>query len=405
MRSLPSQSEPLLQPDGKARIPWYGWFDELWRKLRGLWSVDDGKILFMDGTTIGGATVGSGLTLNRTTNTLTADAGAGFPEAPQDGTVYGRKNAAWSPAGGQPAAPNMSVQFNNSGNFGGEANLTWNLSTDTLTVDGDVSLTAGSRITGSWVAPTLGSAYLQNSDTAADYTYVSILPRADGALVSSFLTLFSNTDTSQSTYNQLSASEDYVQHVWGRTGTATSPDYLLYAHTDDGSLVYWYMAHYPGGQVSIFAPTTLVPTATPPSYMFNVDGSFNLTGTLNLNGSSGTSGWVLTSQGASDPIWAPSTSGVSDGDKGDITVSNTGSTWTIDNGAVTYAKIQDVSSAYRLLGRGSDGGTGDVEEISIGSGLLMSGTTLSTSFGQLLVDDTSGGAILFDDSGDVIYEG
>lgn len=71
---------------------------------------------------------------------------------------------------------------------------------------------------------------------------------------------------------------------------------------------------------------------------------------------------------------------VSDGDKGDVTVSSSGATWTIDNGAVTYAKIQDVSAASKLLGRG-DSGSGDVEEITIGSGLSMSGTTLSASGG------------------------
>lgn len=90
-------------------------------------------------------------------------------------------------------------------------------------------------------------------------------------------------------------------------------------------------------------------------------------------------------------------SGVSDGDKGDITVSSSGATWTIDNGAVNYAKMQNVSAASRLLGRG-DSGSGDPEEIAIGTGLTMSGTTLSSNAGVTLgtsVATTSGTTIDF----------
>lgn len=54
----------------------------------------------------------------------------------------------------------------------------------------------------------------------------------------------------------------------------------------------------------------------------------------------------------------------------------------VDNDAITYAKMQNVSAASRLLGRGSAGGAGDVEEITLGSGLTMTGTTLSASGGS-----------------------
>jgi len=55
--------------------------------------------------------------------------------------------------------------------------------------------------------------------------------------------------------------------------------------------------------------------------------------------------------------------GISDGDKGDITVSSSGATFTIDNDAVTYAKIQNVSATNRILGRDSSG-AGVIEEIT-----------------------------------------
>jgi hypothetical protein len=77
----------------------------------------------------------------------------------------------------------------------------------------------------------------------------------------------------------------------------------------------------------------------------------------------------------------PLGAGLADADYGDVTVSASGATWTIDNDVVSYAKLQNVSAASRLLGRG-DGGSGDVQEITLGTGLSMSGTTLSSTGGS-----------------------
>jgi hypothetical protein len=76
--------------------------------------------------------------------------------------------------------------------------------------------------------------------------------------------------------------------------------------------------------------------------------------------------------------------GVSDGDKGDITVSGSGATWTVHNDAITYAKMQNVSATSRVLGRITSG-AGDVEELNGANLKTVIGITISAL-------DPSGGA-------------
>ena len=54
--------------------------------------------------------------------------------------------------------------------------------------------------------------------------------------------------------------------------------------------------------------------------------------------------------------------GIDDGDKGDITVSNSGATFTIDNDAVTFDKFQNIATGG-IIGR-NNSGTGSVERLS-----------------------------------------
>jgi hypothetical protein len=74
-----------------------------------------------------------------------------------------------------------------------------------------------------------------------------------------------------------------------------------------------------------------------------------------------------------DGSWSTATASIADADYGDITVSSSGTVWTIDNDVVTYAKMQNVSATDRLLGRDT-AGAGDVEELTVGGGIEFTGS-------------------------------
>lgn len=95
----------------------------------------------------------------------------------------------------------------------------------------------------------------------------------------------------------------------------------------------------------------------------------------------GTSGHFLKTQGAgANPTWAlPSGGTIADADYGDITVSSSGTVFAIDNDVVTYAKMQNVSAAARILGRASGAGSGDVTELTAAQTATILGTEVKST--------------------------
>jgi hypothetical protein len=103
--------------------------------------------------------------------------------------------------------------------------------------------------------------------------------------------------------------------------------------------------------------------------------------------SSPANGEVLKYNGTNWVNGTDAAGGVTDGDKGDITVTGSGATWTIDNDTVTYAKMQNVSTNNRLLGRNT-AGAGDTEEVTPAQARTMlnvaDGATANSSDATLL---------------------
>jgi hypothetical protein len=147
-------------------------------------------------------------------------------------------------------------------------------------------------------------------------------------------------------------------------------------------------------------------------------GSGNITisgsgGVTTLDGLSGAltliegSNITITDNGSNEITIAASGGGISDGDKGDITVSASGATWTIDNDAVTNAKVASGIDAVKI----ADGSVSNEEfqvlnglqsvldgkqddlTIDANEGLVLTGSALGTLYNTTIGDDVNSIAV------------
>lgn len=104
--------------------------------------------------------------------------------------------------------------------------------------------------------------------------------------------------------------------------------------------------------------------------------------------------------------FTPGSGGVSDGDKGDITVSGSGATWTIDNGVVTLAKQADMATASVVYRKTAGTGAPEVQTLStLKTDLGLTGTN---SGDQTSIAGITGTKAQFDTAvtdGNFLYSG
>jgi hypothetical protein len=291
------------------------------------------------------------------------------PEAPSDGTQYGRQSNTWTPVSTGSTIPPATVPplmdgtaaVGTTTKYAREdhvhpsdtsraptvhSHVAANVTDFSEAVDDRVAalLQAGSNITLTYNDPGNTLTVASTAPGVADGDKGDITVSLSGAQWTIDANAVSNAKLAQMPLFTIKANNTGFSAVPTdisiaslTTKTPAGADYLLLSDTTaSGALKKTLISALPGGTSIGEAPT---------------DGAL-----YSRQGSTGS--WAIAG-------------GFPDGDKGDITITSSGTVWTIDADAVTFAKMQNIATDS-LVGRDTTG-TGDPENITLGASLSMSG--------------------------------
>lgn len=111
----------------------------------------------------------------------------------------------------------------------------------------------------------------------------------------------------------------------------------------------------------------------------------------------GTAGQAIRVNGAGNALeyYSPTGFALSDGDKGNITVSGSGTVWNIDNDVVTFAKMQNSVAGQSVIGK-TGAGAGDFAEITgATNGYVLRVASLTLGFGTIGTASIDNAAITY----------
>jgi hypothetical protein len=240
--------------------------------------------------------------------------------------------------------------------------------TITLTVDGDLATIAGLTATtdsfmqakaGAWAARTIAQVKTDlglTGTNSGDQT-ITLTGDVTGSGTGSFAATIGSGVVSLGKMATLAANSI----IGNNTGSPATPIALTAAQ------VRTLLSLVPGTDVQAYDPdlAQIAALADPNAdRILFWDDSAGAWTHLTIGSNLSISGTTLNASGGG--------SGLADGDYGDITVGSSSTTLTIDNGAVTLAKIANIATD-RLLGRDT-ASSGVVEELTVGGGIEFTGS-------------------------------